>query len=151
MPFTSVQGSTLFLVNHLYVKERRHALNDERHHGYGLALSQPRAKSYKLCIRSVVRLGLHLLIQVGWSRSPQGRSIMNVRREGCRQSLDRKSDLIIHRVFFSTPISRSTTLTTKVQQPLSFINITTISELHLVISGKSQRRYPQNAVGKRSL
>ena len=58
--------------------------------------------------------------------------------------------ILIH-VFFSTPISRSTILTTKVQQPLSFINITTVLELHLVISGKSQRRYPQNVVGKRSL
>ena len=58
---------------------------------------------------------------------------MSVRSEGRRRSLDRKSDLIIHRVFFSTPISRSTTLTTKVQQPLSFINFTTILELHLVM------------------
>ena len=34
------------------------------------------------------------------------------------------------------------------QRPLDFVNIKTVLELHLVISEKSQRRYPQNAVGK---
>ena len=35
--------------------------------------------------------------------------------------------------------------------PLSFINVKTILGLQFAISEKSQRRYPQNAVGKRSL
>ena len=79
--------------------------------GYGKALSQPRANSYNLCIWSVVKLGLPLLKWVGLE-ALKGWRIMSVRSVGCRQSLDCKSDLRIHHVFFSMPISRST-ITTK--------------------------------------
>ena len=41
--------------------------------------------------------------------------------------------------FFSTPISRSTTLTTEVQQPLGFINIKIVLDLLLVINERSQK------------
>ena len=43
------------------------------------------------------------------------------------------------------------TLYTKGVINLHVLYTMTISELYLVISRKSQRRYPQNAVGKRSL
>ena len=48
-------------------------------------------------------------------------------------------------------MSTSTTLTTKLHRGLSFINVKTISGVQVAISEKSRRRYPQNAVGKRSL
>ena len=51
----------------------------------------------------------------------------------------------------SQGLSSITRLTTKVQQPLSFINVTTILGLQVAITEKSQRHYLQNAVGKRSL
>ena len=44
------------------------------------------------------------------------------------------SKRLIDHVFFSTPLSKSTTLAMKVQRPLSFINIKTVLELHFVIS-----------------
>ena len=48
-------------------------------------------------------------------------------------------------------MSTSTTLTIKLQRGLSFINVKTISGVQVAISENSRRRYPQNAVGKRSL
>ena len=77
----------------------------------------------------------------------EGRSIMNSRsQDGCRSP--RSERLVIDHVYFSTPISRNITLTTKVQWLLGFVNIKTVLKLHLAISEKSQRRYPQNTVGK---
>ena len=72
---------------------------------------------------------------------------MNSRSQDGRRS-PRSERLVIDHVYFSTPISRNTTLTMKVQRPLGFVNIKTVLELHLAISEKSQRRYPQSAVGK---
>ena len=41
------------------------------HYGYGYAVSQPRANSCKLSVRSVISLRLALLEHIGWSRSLQ--------------------------------------------------------------------------------
>ena len=48
--------------------------------------------------------------------------------------------------FFSMYISRSTALTTEVQQPLSLTNIETDFELHLDINEQSEKQCIQQAV-----
>ena len=62
--------------------------------------------------------------------------------------LDRKNDSLTTFSFSMPIISRSLILTAKVTAGL--IKIKTVSELCLLISKKSQRRYPQNATGKLS-
>ena len=57
--------------------------------------------------------------------------------------LDQESDSLDH-AFFSTPISRSTALTTEVQRLLGFINIKADLELYLIINKQRQRRHIQH-------
>ena len=62
--------------------------------------------------------------------------------------LDRDNDSISH-AFFSTPVSRDTTLPRKVQRTLGFIHIKAVLGLHVTVNEKSQRCYTQLSASKR--
>ena len=84
----------------------------------------------------MARLGPPLVICGVGSRSPQGaepEAMMVVDR------LDRQSD--IRHDFFLAPGSRDTTLSRKVQRPLSFVYMKEVLRLRLAVNEKSQRRH----------
>ena len=112
-----------------------------------LELLQSWALSNKLCIRSVARVGLPLVIcEVSF------RGVERSKREKpCRLSIDSVAKVTYFgHIFFPTPMKRDTTLATEVQWTSGFIAIKTVPGLHLAVNAKSRRRYIQHAAKKRS-
>ena len=64
--------------------------------------------------------------------------------------LNRESDLHIHHVFFSMPVSRDPMLPMKVQWTLGFIHIEAVLGFFLAVNEKTQRCYTQLPTSKRS-